>query len=189
MVLLLYCISLPRAASAGAARRRLGSSAADQGPEGGPRSAPERSPRALRERVPPELRLATPPRIPAGRATASGHRAVPKHEAKLCEELERDSGSRGEGEWSVWFAARQQRAHSARHGRRDQRARAVTEMTVGIVPMVEANGSKPISPLSVAAEPHCVAIKELQLGRRSFSSPARRFVLFRVRPSARLREA
>ena len=112
-----------------------------------PRSAPERSPRALRERVPPELRLATPPRMLAGRATASGHRAVPKHEAKLCEELER-------GE------------------RRGQRALAVTEMTVGIVPMVEANGSKPISPLSVAAELHCVAIKELQLGRRAFNSPA-----------------
>jgi hypothetical protein len=56
-------------ASAGAARRRLGSSAADQGPEGGPRSPPERSPRALRERVRPEVRLETPPRIPAGRAT------------------------------------------------------------------------------------------------------------------------
>ena len=143
-------------ASAEAARRRLGSSAADQGPEGGPRSAPERSPRALRERVRPEVRLETPPRIPAGRATASGHRAVPKHEAKLCEELERD-GSSGEGE---------------RGERRGQRALAVTEMTVGIVPMVEANGSKPISPLSVAAEPHCVAIKELQLGRRAFSHPA-----------------
>ena len=163
-----------RDASAGAARRRLGSSAADQGPEGGPRSAPERSPRALRERVRPEVRLETPLRIPAGRATASGHRAVPKHEAKLCEELERDGGSSGEGEreLSVWLAARQQHAHPVRHGRRDQRARAVTEMTVGIVPMVEANGSKPISPLSVAAEPHCVSIKELQLGRRSFNSPA-----------------
>ena len=82
---------------------------------------------------------------------------MPKHEAKLCEELERDGGSSGEGE----------------HGeRRDQRALAVTEMTVGIVPMVEANGSKPISPLSVAAEPHCVSIKELQLGRRAFNGPA-----------------
>ena len=165
MVLLLYCISLPRAASAGAARRRLGSSAADQGPEGGPRSAPERSPRALRERVPPELRLATPPRILAGRATASGHRAVPKHEAKLCEELERDCGSSGEGERGV------------SHGRRDPRAPAVTGLDVDIVPMVEANGSKPISPLSVAAEPHCVSVKELQLGRRSFNSTARRFVV------------
>ncbi len=35
-----------------------------------------------------------------------------------------------------------------------------------IVPTVEANGNEPISPLSVAAEPHCVS-KELQLGRRS----------------------
>jgi hypothetical protein len=166
-----------RDASAGTARRRLGSSAADQGPEGGPRSAPERSPRALRERVPPELRLATPPRILAGRATASGHRAVPKHEAKLCEELERDCGSSGEGErgeyeLSVWFGARQRHAHSLSHGRRDLRAPAVTGMDVDMVPMVEANGSKPISPLSVAAEPHCVSIKERQLGRRSFNSPA-----------------
>jgi hypothetical protein len=100
VVLLLYCISLPRAgdASAGAAKRRLGSSAADQGPEGGPRSAPERSPRALRERVCPEVRLETPSRIPAGRATASGHRAVPKHEAKLCEERKREYGRSDEGE-------------------------------------------------------------------------------------------
>jgi len=82
---------------------------------------------------------------------------VPKHEAKLCEELDRDGGSSGEGD------------HGERH---DQRALSVTGMTVGMVPMVEANGSKPISPLSVAAEPHCVAIKERQLGRRSFSSPA-----------------
>ena len=159
--------------SAGAARRRLGASAADQGPEGGPRSAPERSPRTLRERVRPEVRLETPPRIPAGRATASGHRAVPKHEAKLCEELERDGGSCDEGErgLSVRFGARQHHAHSVRHGRRDPCARAVTGM-VDMVPMVEANGSKPISPLSVSAEPHCVAIKELQLGRRAFSHPA-----------------
>ncbi len=176
--LLHFCISLPRAASAGAARRRLGSSAADQGPEGGPRSAPERSPRALRERVPPDLRLATPPRIHAGRATASGHRAVPKHEAKLCEELERDCGrsgesERGERELSVWFGTHQQHAHPVRHGRREMRVLAVAGMRVDIapMPMVEANGNKPISPLSVAAEPHCVSVKELQLGRRTFKVP------------------
>ena len=55
------------------------------------------------------------------------------------------------------------------------RALAVTGK-VDIVPMVEANGSKPISPLSVAAEPHCVSIKELQLGRRSFLIPPKSFV-------------
>ena len=158
------------AASAGAARRRLGSSAADQGPEGGPRSAPERSPRALRERVRPDLRLATPPRIPAGRAAASGHRAVPKHEAKLCKELERNCGRRGESERGE---------HPVRQGRQEMRVLAVADMRVDILPMpiVQANGSKPISPLSVAAEPHCVSIKELQLGRRSFNSTARRFVV------------
>jgi hypothetical protein len=101
---------------------------------------------------------------------------VPKHEAKLCEELEQDCGRSGEGEHgtlelSVWFGARQPLAHSVRHGPRDLRALAVTGK-VDTVPMVEANGNKPISPLSVAAEPHCVAIKELQLGRRSFNSPA-----------------
>ena len=35
-----------------------------------------------------------------------------------------------------------------------------------IEPTVEANGNKPISPLSVAAEPPCVSENELQLGRR-----------------------
>jgi hypothetical protein len=87
---------------------------------------------------------------------------VPKHEAKLCEELERDCGSSGEGkrgedELSVWFGARQRHAHPVCHWRRHPRALAVTGMEVDIVPMVEANGSKPISPLSVAAEPHCVS--------------------------------
>jgi hypothetical protein len=99
---------------------------------------------------------------------------VPKHEAKLCEELERDGGSNDEGErgeYELWFGARQPHAHSVGHRRRDRRALAVTGK-VDMMPMVEANGNKPISPLSVAAEPHCVAIKELQLGRRSFNSPA-----------------
>jgi hypothetical protein len=35
-----------------------------------------------------------------------------------------------------------------------------------IEPTVEANGNKPISPLSVAAELPCVSENELQLGRR-----------------------
>ena len=35
-----------------------------------------------------------------------------------------------------------------------------------IEPTVEANGNKPMSPLSVAAEPPCVSENELQLGRR-----------------------
>jgi len=100
---------------------------------------------------------------------------VPKHEAKLCEELKRDCGRSGEGEpeyeLSVSFGTRQQHADSVRHGRRDLRTLAVTGK-VDMVPMVEANGSKPISPLSVAAEPHCVSIKELQLGRRVFNGPA-----------------
>ena len=101
---------------------------------------------------------------------------MPKHEAKLCEELKGDCGRSGEGEpgeyeLSVWFGTRQQHADSGRRARRDLRTRAVAAK-VDVVPMVEANGSKPISPLSVAAEPHCVAIKELQLGRRSFNSPA-----------------
>jgi hypothetical protein len=101
---------------------------------------------------------------------------VPKHEAKLCEERKREYGRSGEGErgeyeWSVWFGTRQQHGDSVRHGPRDLRTLAVTGK-VDMVPMVEANGSKPISPLSVAAEPHCVSIKELQLGRRAFNGPA-----------------
>jgi hypothetical protein len=90
---------------------------------------------------------------------------VPKHEAKLCEELERDCGRTGESERGE---------HPVRHGPREVRVLAVAGMEVGIVPMpmVEANGNKPISPLSVAAEPHCVSIKELQLGRRCLNSTA-----------------
>ena len=58
-----------------------------------------------------------------------------------------------------------------RHAARGHR-RMVMGDGFDIVPTVEANGNKPISPLSVAAEPHCVSIKELQLGRREFNSPA-----------------
>jgi hypothetical protein len=111
---------------------------------------PRSGPRALRERVRPEVRLETPSRVPAGRATASGHRAVPKHEAKLCEERKReygrsDEGERGEYNLSVWLGTRQQHGDSVRHGLRDLRTLAVTGK-VDMVPMVEANGSKPISP-------------------------------------------
>ena len=38
-------------------------------------------------------------------------------------------------------------------------------------PTVEANGNKPISFLSVAAEPHCASVDELQSGRRSSRFP------------------
>src|SRR5215213_3930256 len=71
---------------------------ASQEPVGGPGSAPAWSPRALRERVRPEVRLATPPRIHAGRATASGHRAVRKHEANVAGEMRRDTDS-DDDEW------------------------------------------------------------------------------------------
>ena len=63
-----------------------------RGADGGPRSATAGSPRSLRERVRPDVRLETPLRIPEGRATASGHRAVPKHEASLDEGLGRTDG-------------------------------------------------------------------------------------------------
>lgn len=43
---------------------------------------------------------------------------------------------------------------------------------IDIEPTVEANGNKPISPLSVAAELHCVSENELQLGRRFFAQTA-----------------
>ena len=89
------------------------------------------------------------------------------------EELERDSGNCGEREgWSsAPLGTHRQHAEAACQARRWVRA-GPAGIAVDMVPMVEANGNKPISPLSVAAEPHCVAIKELQLGRRAFSHPA-----------------
>ena len=77
-----------------------------------------------------------------------------------------DEGERGE--MSVWFGTRRSTVIPSATGARPARARR-DRNEVGMVPMVEANGSKPISPLSVAAEPHCVSIKELQLGRRAFN--------------------
>ena len=87
---------------------------------------------------------------------------MPKHEANVGEERVRDCGRSEASEGG---------ADAVRHERYDVRA-AATEWEVDMVTMVEANGNKPISPLSVAAEPHCVSIKELQLGRRSINSPA-----------------
>lgn len=64
-----------------------------------------------------------------------------------------------------------QQADAVRQARRGMRAGpagiGVDMVPVDMVPMVEANGNKPISPLSVTAEPRCVSVKELQLGRRS----------------------
>jgi hypothetical protein len=87
------------------------------------------------------------------------------------EELERDSGNSGErdkGEqWSsAPLGTHRQHAEAVRQARRWVRAEPAG-IAVDMVPMVEANGNKPISPLSVTAEPRCVSVKELQLGRRS----------------------
>jgi hypothetical protein len=67
---------------------------------------------------------------------------------------------------SVRFGAHRHHPDADRTGRRQARAPAMAGMDVDMVPMVEANGNKPISPLSVAAEPLCVSVNELQLGRR-----------------------
>lgn len=172
MVLLLYCIRLPRAAwrllrVPGRLRRRLGSSAVherdrparptawqDGWGEGGPRSATALSPRSLRVRVRPDVRLETPPRIRRGRAPASGHRAVPKHEARLSMGRRRAAGRReDEGR------ARQRCTTSVRPDPCSLHGIESTEAEFDIVPTVEANGNKPISPLSVAAEPRCVSVR------------------------------
>lgn len=162
MVLLLYCNGLPRAANAGARRAATGLECRVRGPEGGPRSATGWSPRSLRERVRPEVRLETPPRMSAGRATASGHRAVLKHEAKCWGDMDgrNDNGGVEAGEGSHQHIVR------LRHGPRHCDGRMVVGVDFDIVPTVQANGNKPISLLSVAAEPRVCVSKELQLGRR-----------------------
>ena len=61
---------------------------------------------------------------------------------------------------------------------------------------MEANGDKPISPLSVAAEPHCVSVVDCSWGGgqrtlqppKVFRFPAAK-VAFGNRPSRRIREA
>ena len=123
-----------------------------RGGDGGPRSAIAGSPRSLRERVPPELRHETPPRM-AGRATMSGHRAELRHEATLGEDWDRPKGDCDEN-----------RPEEGEHCHRtvpdhcepcESQGHAVTGEEYHIVPTVEANGNKPISPLSVSAEPRC----------------------------------
>ena len=124
-----------------------------RGGDGGPRSAIAWSPRSLRERVRPELRLETPPRMAMGRAAVSGHRAELRHEATLEEDWDRPRGDCDEN-----------RREGAEHRHRTVPGRcepcvsqghAVTGEEYHIVPTVEANGNKPISPLSVSAEPRC----------------------------------
>ena len=83
-----------------------------------------------------------------------------------------------------------------RHTPRLPRGTALSEAGFDMEPTVEANGDdKPISPLSVAAEPHCVS-SGLQSGRRPmncataeiFRFPAPK-VAFGNRPSRRIEEA
>jgi hypothetical protein len=82
-----------------------------------------------------------------------------------------------------------------RHTPRLPRGTALSEAGFDVEPTVEANGDKPISPLSVAAEPHCVS-SGLQSGRRPmncataeiFRFPAPK-VAFGNRPSRRIEEA
>jgi hypothetical protein len=89
----------------------------------------------------------------AGRATASGHRAVLKHEAIWLGCVVRPNGERDdEGEQDP-----HQHAVPLRHSPCDFHGCVVLGDEIDIVPTVEANGSKPISPLSVAAEPRCVS--------------------------------
>ena len=88
--------------------------------------------------------------MPAGRATASGHRAVLKHEANWVEEDTRPTGEdHDEREGSHQHEARW------RHAPGQVCGCAASAEEIDIVPTVEANGNKPISPLSVAAEPRC----------------------------------
>lgn len=53
-----------------------------------------------------------------------------------------------------------------RQGSRARRAVEPLRVEFGVEPLVSANRNKSISFLSDAAEPQCVLVKELQLGRR-----------------------
>ena len=147
MVLLLYCSSLPHAASAGL-----------RGDEdhGGLRST---------------VGLHSPwvPWMHPGSTAPTEWRAVPEHEADL----------KGRMETTEEMDERSLRDDpSGRFGRQHHdecHASPETRMPCAFVspaeefdiePTVEANGNKPISPLSVAAELPCVSENELQLGRR-----------------------
>jgi len=65
------------------------------------------------------------------------------------------------------FGPHRQHVAPMRHDPWELHGIAASEDEFDIVPTVEANGNEPISPLSVAAEPQCVSVKELHLGRRS----------------------
>lgn len=82
----------------------------------------------------------------------SGHRAELRHEATL------------EVDWKPKGDCDESRTEGAEHCHHTvpdhcepcvSQGHAVTGEEYHIVPTVEANGNKPISPLSVAAEPRC----------------------------------
>ena len=182
MVLLLYCFRLPRAANAGTSIASTGLEWRGWRPSGGPRSATAWSPRSLRERVRPDVRLETPPRMSAGRATVSGHRAVLKHEAIWVGDGSGPSGEdHDEGEGS------HQHHDVARHMPSPGQGCVGAEDEIDIVPTVEANGNKPISPLSVAAEPHCVSVVNCSWGGGQSWYRRRRFVFPPEWPRSRSR--
>ncbi len=58
-----------------------------------------------------------------------------------------------------------------------------------IEPTVEANGNKPISPLSVAAELLCVSVNELELRRRPVHRTARKHFRYLAGDSAMVGES
>ena len=84
---------------------------------------------------------------------------MPKHEARLSVERRRAAGRR-EDEGS----ARQRCTIPEHPDPCSMHGIDKTEDEFDIVPTVEANGNKPISPLSVAAEPRCVSVKNCSWG-------------------------
>ena len=118
MVLLLYCIRLPRAASVETQR---------DGPSGGG----PRSPVDLEAPVVPQ------------------RRSLVLHATNVWMWVERGSWMREAG---------RRGGALGRHTPRLPRGTALSEAGFEVEPTVEANGDKPISPLSVPAEPHCVSV-------------------------------
>jgi hypothetical protein len=70
------------------------------------------------------------------------------------------------GEECDWFGGQHRTERRTSRVSRIAGAFARIAEEFDIEPTVEANGNKPISPLSVAAELPCVSENELQLGRR-----------------------
>ena len=170
MVLLLYCIRLPRAADAGSGGATTGLECRGPGRRRLRASVRRRAGARVRRcgDGPPGVTLGPPlagctgPRSPGEPAVGCGGAAPMMMEVEIVVGWSRQASGRAYGRQGRYATTRRHPCGGlARVPAPRDRS---TDRENDIVPMVSANGNKPITPLSDAAEPHCVSVKDCSWG-------------------------